>query len=125
MPGNIIVGILGATKVWSGELVNGFATVTSAIFKVEQGGGFFSVWMQATSVISVPNLRLYYEMSYDNTPANFVTPNGFPDIVSILTAETVQIYAFSPPYLPYIRFKVRGNAGNEVDTLFTMYLCVQ
>ncbi len=120
-----IVGLLGTTKVWAGELVNGVATITSSIFKVESVAGYFSAWLQATSVAGLPTLRVFYEMSYDIEVGHFATPNGFPDIVAILNVETVQIYSFSPPYLPYIRFKITGNVGNPVDTLVTMQLCVQ
>jgi hypothetical protein len=123
-----IVGILGSTKVWLNELINGIALVTSQIFKVEFASGYFSAWMQAISAGGVPNLRLYYEMSYDTVDGHFATPNAFPDIVASLIVETPQIYTFFPPYLPYIRFKVKGSAIaplNPADTLFTMHLCVQ
>lgn len=120
-----IIGILGNTKVWESELVNGIATITSSIFKIEHNVGYFSAWLKATSVAGVPTLRVFYEMSYDTMPGNFATPNGFPDIIAALAVETVQIYSFSPPYLPYIRFKIAGNAGNPVDTLVSMQLCVQ
>jgi hypothetical protein len=122
---NYVVGLLGAMQVWSGELCNGLATVTSASFKVEHVSGSFSAWIQATSVLGTPNLRFYYEMSYDDTAAHFATPVGAADIITTMNVETIRIYSFIPPYLPYIRFVVRGNAGNEVDSLVTMYLCVQ
>lgn len=103
------------------------ATGTTAVsngFSVKSGG-YFGVWYQATSASGTPNLKFVYEMSYDDTSANYATPNSVAAIDSALTSESVQVESISPPPMPYLRFRLTGNATNATDTTVTAYLFEQ
>lgn len=100
------------------------ATVTTGIIPIKYEG-YFGIWYQATSVTGTPDIKIEYEMSYNDTSANFAEPVGASDIVTNLTAETIQIESIQPPPMPFIRFKITGNAGNPADTLVTIRLFSQ
>lgn len=116
----------GATPIvlFSSVTINGTATATSVAIPIKSAG-FFGVWYQAVSSASAPDLKIQYEMSYDSTPANFAVPVGASDIVTNLTAETIQIESIQPPPMAYIRIKVTGNAGNASDTVLNLRLFIQ
>ncbi len=118
-----INNLLGTVSVFAASAVATTGILTSDIYKIDEDtGGYFSAWVKASSS-GTPDLKITYEMSYDTTLANFVTPIGSIDIIASLTVKTAQIAPFSPPYMPYIRFKITGNASNPSDTTVTMNIC--
>jgi len=104
--------------VFSGENISGTETVYSDPCPTG-GDGNFRIWYKATSLSSIPRLRLFYEMSYDNDVNSFVKPNNVDDIVNNWSGEVAVVDSISPPPLPWIRFGVQGLAGNPSDTLIT------
>lgn len=111
-------------RLFSSTAIASTAVVSSAAIPVSSGG-YFGVWYQATSVTSTPDLKLEYEMSYNDTSANFVEPASASDIETNLVAETAKVKSISPPPMAYLRVKATGNAGNQADTVLTMYLFQQ
>ena len=109
-------------KVFDSVVVSGERTVYSDPIPIG-GSGNFGVWYKATSVLGSPNLRLFYQVSYDETLANFATPNNVSDIVYGWTSgETVVVDSISPPAMPWIRFGAQGLSGNANDTILTEVL---
>ena len=122
--GHVVTGILGVTKVWENELVNGLGYIYSQIYKIESNQ-VCGVWVQATSVAGVPSLDCRIQQSFDTTEANFVTPEAAPDVFTTLADELPHIYTVIPYPMSYLRFEVAGDGANPIDTLFTMYLFLQ
>jgi hypothetical protein len=116
--------------VFSSELVNGTASVESAVTAAINGiaiaeFGFFGVWLKATSVAGSPNITVTFEQSYDDTAANYVSPATGGTVVATSTSEAAQVFTIAPVPLPRIRFKVQGIAGNQTDTIVTLYFFQQ
>jgi hypothetical protein len=84
------------------------------------GGGSFGLWLQITSALSVPRVRIFYEMSYDETLTHFVTPVNGADIVNNWSGEVPIVDSIAPTLMPFIRFGKQGLSGNPNDTLVTL-----
>ena len=117
-------------KVFSSELVNGTASVESAISAAINGiaiseFGFFGVWLKATSVAGAPNVTVTFEQSYDDTAGNYASPATGGIVVATSVSEAAQVFLIAPVPLPRIRFKVQGITGNQTDTLVTLYFFQQ
>lgn len=111
-------------EIFTDETIASTGTATSDPIDLSDGG-YFGVSYQAVSSASAPDLKIELEMSHDDNSANFAVPVGFSDIVTNLTAETVQIESVQPPPMRYGRFKVTGNAGNAADTVLNLRLFIQ
>jgi len=110
--------------VYSSTLINATATSTSSTYKISSAG-YFGVWYKATSVIGAPDIKIEVQMSYDDTAANFVEPDDISDVVTNLTDENAHVESIFPTPMTYLNFLVTGNAGNQTDTLVTLYFFVQ
>jgi len=81
---------------------------------------YLGIWWKATSAAGAPDLTIEVEMSYDDTAANFVTPEGMSDIITNCTDEVPHVDRVYCPPMAYIRFKIT-NAGNA-DTIVNIVL---
>jgi hypothetical protein len=104
--------------VFDGKLISGERSYYSDPFPAG-GQGNFGIWYKATSVLGVPNLRLWYEMSCDETLINFAVPEGVDNIVNNWSGEMVVVDKIRPPLMPWIRMGVQGLSGNPNDTILT------
>lgn len=101
--------------------IAGAVTVYTRSFLLT-GGDYFSLSYKATSVAGAPDLKIELEQSFQLpttegvSDTNWVKPEGMSNIESNLTTETMHHKALTPITLPYGRFKITGNAGNNVDT---------
>ena len=97
------------------------ATASSSVITVKSSG-YFGVWYQATSSVGTPDIKLEVTMSPDTTTANFVEPEGMPDIVTNLADETAHVKGISPPPMKYMKIKYTGNGANPADTILNLKL---
>lgn len=111
-------------RLFSSESVASTASISSDAIGTASDG-YFGVYYIATSVIGSPDLKIEYEMSWDDNSSNFVEPDSASDIESSLTSETAKIKSVQPPPMPFMRIKVTGGPSNPSDTVFTMYLYKQ
>ncbi len=111
-------------ELFNSEEVFSTGTATSVAVPIKSGG-YFGVWYKATSAASAPDIKIEYEMSYDDTAANFVEPANATDIETNLTTETAKIKSLKPPPMMFLRIKVTGNAGNAADTVLSLRLFQQ
>lgn len=102
------------------------ATVYTKAFKLELAEKF-ALQYQATSpgTVSIKielehaNVLPTTEGSADD---NYVEPDGYSDIVSDVTTETVHIIAVAPVVSRYGRFKLTGQGANHASTTIDLKL---
>lgn len=123
-PAQNIIPILGLIEVFKNQLIALTAVVLSPIYRIEDSG-YFGLWYKTTSIAGAPDTTIEFLMSYDTNPDNFIEPEGASNIETNLITETAHVRSFAPSPMKYLRFKITGNAGNQADTLLTMYLFAQ
>lgn len=122
-----LVGIVSASLVGGGfvmvdgETINTTATYTSGSIDLT-ATEYLGVWYKATSAGGSPDVKIEYEMSYNDVSANFVEPEDASDIVTNLTDETAHTKRLSASPQRYIRIKVTGNVANPADTVVTLII---
>jgi len=110
-------------KVFQEEAVGGTSTVTSDPVYIAPFSRF-GVAYQATSESGTPDLRIYYELSFEKT-AGFAVPDGASDINSSLTDENSHVASLNLEPATYVRFVVEGQGTNPSDTKITLSLFMQ
>lgn len=89
---------------------------------------YFGLAYKAVSSNGTPDVTIQIEESWvlpsteGSSDSNWVIPVSMSDVHTNLTAETYQIKTISLVPMPYLRFKITGNAGNNADTIVTIYL---
>jgi hypothetical protein len=117
-------GLIGGNKMLANEtLVVSGATVTCNAIDLRKNE-YIGIWYKIDSGAG-PDVKITYEMSYNDVDANFVTPEGVSNIETNLTDTEVHIDSIQCPPMRYLRIKVYGNAGNGADTKITIVLFVQ
>lgn len=109
----------GAFVLVDTETINATATYTSSAIDLN-AAEYLGVWYKATSAGGTPDVKIEFQMSYDDTAGNFVEPEGASDIETNLTTETAHVKRLSCPPMRYLRIKVTGNAANPADTIVTV-----
>jgi hypothetical protein len=104
-------------KVFDSKVVSGERTVYSD--PVPLGAtGTVGVWGLATSVVGTPKVRLFYQVSWDDTLTNFVTPEDTVNLIT-LSGEVPFSKGFTVPPMPWLRLGAQGMVGNPNDTILT------
>lgn len=111
--------------VFDAEAVASTATVTSSGIDIGNKGVYFGVWYKAISASGTPDIKIEYEVSYNDIDANYVEPEGASDIVTNLTDETQHAEYIDPPPMKFLRFKITGNVGNPSDTVIYLQFFFQ
>lgn len=111
-------------RVFNSEAVASTGTATSGIISTASDG-YFGVYYIATSASGTPDVKIEYQMSWNDSSNNFVEPASATDIETSLTSETAQIKSIQPPPMPFMRIKLTGGAGNPADTVVTLYIYKQ
>ena len=113
----IIDGYAGdAEVIWNTENLFTAATDTTLSSAIYVGASqYFGVYYQAVSSTGSPKVTIEYLMCYTKN-GTYVIPSGAPAIASELTTESPIIKSIQPAPMPWIKFRVRGHAGNETDT---------
>jgi len=107
--------------------VAGAVTIYTKAMRVTKAE-YMSVTYQAVSASGAPDVKIEMQQASvmptteGSADANWVEGENVADIEANLITETVHNKAINPPVLPFIRFKITGNAGNPVDTVVTMKL---
>ena len=112
-------------KIFDEETINATATVSALPTNLGTTFGYVGVWYQAVSTAGTPNIDIDFKVSYDQTAANFVRPEGESLLVDDLADETPHVDNIQIPAMPYIKIVATGNATNPADTVLTLYLFVQ
>ena len=79
----------------------------------------------------VPNLKIEMEQSIvapateNAADSNFGVPRTVGDLVSALTAKTIQHQQLMPVTIPYVRFKITEQTTTVTDTVVKMWLSLQ
>ena len=115
--------ITAAHDIVKDVTISGTATHTSPGLNLEHATKV-SVWYRATSA-TAPNIRIFYQTSYNDVPANYTRPTDVPDIVTSLTNSEVHMRDISPPVSSHIRIVVSGNTGNPADTVANVKIIIQ
>lgn len=120
----------GVMNIFSEEAIAGATTVYSKSIRLSSAV-VLGIWYKATSSAGAPDVTIQIEMSY-TTPStesasdsNYVIPVNLADVDTNLITENAKIKSISLPNMPYMRFKITGNAGNAADTLLTIRLSIQ
>lgn len=112
-------------KVCNAVVVASQGTVYSYSFLMKFAESF-GVWLQATSVVGTPSIRIQLEESAyppateQSADTNYVVPDGQADVYSNLNDEVVHVKAFSPQPAKYGRYKITGLSGNPADSILTV-----
>lgn len=121
-------GIWEVVKAFDAELVNGTAVVDSVVHTGASQLGFevsdfryFGLHLSATSVTGTADVKAEIIESWDDTAANYVSPDAGGTIVSS-HGETAKVYSVSPVPMKKMRIRITGNAANPADTIVTAYL---
>ncbi len=85
----------------------------------------FGVWYKATSAGGSPDVRLYFQQSYDNTSGNYAVPEGASDINTALTDENPHVANIIPHNMKFFRIVCDGNTANPADTLVSLIFYAQ
>ena len=102
--------------------VAGAVTVYTKSF-VLTGGDFFSLSYIA---ITLPDLLIELEESFQlpategAADANWVEPEGMANVETNLITTTMHHKSLSPATMPYGRFKITGNVGNNAGATIRM-----
>lgn len=86
----------------------------------------FGVWIQATSALSTPSIKIELQESYvppateGNSDTNYVVGDGVADVYSNLNDENAHIKTLSPVPMQYGRYKITGLSANPADTVVTI-----
>lgn len=120
----------GVMNVFVEEAIAGAVTVYSKSIRLSSAV-VLGIWYKATSVIGAPDLTIQIEQCHraptteGAADSDYVIPENLADVATNLITETAKIKSISLPYLPFMRFKITGNAGNAADTLLTIRLSSQ
>ena len=95
-------------------------------------GEIFALSYKFTSAAGSPDVKIEIEQSFQ-APATegsadadyWAEPENTSDIELSLVTEAIRHKAINPITLPYIRFKITGNAANPADTVGNMWLTRQ
>lgn len=124
-------GIAELWKVFTDELVNATATVDSIIsdsgnlgFRLHEFK-YFGLWLNATSASGTSDIEAQILQSYDDTAANYVVPAVGGTITASIADDLPHVFAISPVVMPFLRFRLIGNAANPADTIVTAYAFFQ
>lgn len=122
-------GIWSTWQVFTDETVNGTGVVDSIINSGTRGyelGEFkyFGLWFNAQSSSGTADVKVEILESYNDTAANYVSPNSGGTIVSS-HGETAKVYSVTPTPMRRLRLRVTGNSGNPTDTLVNAVLFLQ
>ena len=111
--------------------VAGAVTIYTKALNVKPGE-FFALSYKAVSASGTPDVKIEMEQSFQlpttegsADTAYWAEPENTNDIETSLTSETIRHKAINPVALPYIRFKITGAAGNNADTVVSMWLTKQ
>lgn len=92
---------------------------------------YFGIAYRATSVLLTPNVLIQLQQSWVKpstecaADTNYVIPVGMADIETNLMTELWRIKSLSPVPMPYARFIITGNSGNQADTLVNINVAIQ
>ena len=122
-------GVANLWLVFNAELVNGTGNVTSILDATNVGFRLhefhhFGVWVNAQSASGTADVKVEIMQSFNDTAANYAVPIVGGTVVAS-HGETIRTYNVAPVPMPFLRFKVTGNAANPADTVVTMYLFAQ
>ena len=98
-------------------------TYTSGTVNIMQYNVGLGVWYKITSGSS-QDIKIEYELSYDDDTNHFVAPDNTPDIVTNLTNTNKHVRYLTPFPMKFLRIKVTGNSGNTSATL-DLFLVMQ
>ena len=111
--------------------VAGAVTIYTKAINVKPGE-FFALSYKAVSSAGTPDVKIEMEQSFQLPATEGATdatywaePENTNDIEASLTTETIRHKAINPVTLPYLRFKITGAAGNNADTVCSMWLTKQ
>lgn len=86
----------------------------------------FGIWVQATSVLSTPSLKIELQESYvpptteGSADTSYVVGDGVADVYTNLNDENAHVKSLSPVPMQYGRYKITGLAANPADTIITL-----
>lgn len=124
-------GVADLWKVFTAELVNGTATVDSILDDTGNLGfrlhefKYFGLWIEATSVSGTSDIKVQILQSYNDTAANYVVPAVGGTITASIADDLPHVFAISPVVMPFLRFRLIGNAANPTDTIVSAYAFFQ
>ena len=110
--------------------IAGVTTIYTASRRIKPGE-YFSVSYKFVSAGGAPDVKIEVEQSFDlpttegASDGNWVEPEDMSDIEGALVSETMHHKALKLVALPFMRFKITGNAANPADCIGTMYFTRQ
>lgn len=111
-------------RVFNETSVTSAASATSTSVDVSDSS-YLGLWYQATPSSAGSGVRIYYEMSYDDTTTNFVIPDGVGDIDTSFDSSAAHVNSIQPPPMRYLRLRATCTSADQSDLKLTTWLFKQ
>ena len=125
--GSVPLGVFTMYKLFTTELVNGNVDVDSVgpsdVGVMIGCHRSFGIWVKLAG--ATPDIDVQILQSWDDVAANYVVPDVGGTIVSAITTTAAHAKGVSPVALPWLRFRLKGNAANGADTTADLYFWMQ
>lgn len=112
-------------KIFDNELVNATADVESVYSSGGRLGlllGEFSIFgLHVLATGSTPDVSVKLLQSFEDVSASYSVPDVNGTVLTVLDTNPHMV-TVSPTPLPWLRFRLDGNAGNSADTRITAYV---